>query len=146
MDSPTRVQKEVYDRVAAWTVELFTAAAKPIEGRDGYRVAFGSAFVELTVGPVGDSEAVVVARAPVVSGASLTPDLLRYLLRKNCDTRFGAFGVGDDGDIELRYSIVGTTCQKAELRAAVQYLMLAADLCDDEIVARWGGLRARDRA
>ena len=59
--------------------------------------------------------------------AGLTPDLMAYLLRKNCETRFGAFGVSEAGDIELRYSLVGSTSQKEELRASVQYLMLAAD-------------------
>jgi hypothetical protein len=145
MELQSRVAQEVHARVAFWIAKLFGDSAKLCNGGGAYRIHFGSAFVEVSVTPWGDKEAVVVARAPVVSATDVTPELMHYLLRKNADTRFGAFAIGDSGDIELRYSIVGSTCQEQELRASVQYLMLAADLCDDEIVARWGGLRARDR-
>jgi hypothetical protein len=145
MEFQSRVEEEVHGRVTAWIAKLFGASAKPTQDARAHRVSFGSAFVEVSVATWGDKEAVVVARAPVVSGTDVTPDLMRYLLRKNADTRFGAFAITDAGDIELRYAMVGSTCQEGELRAAVQYLMLAADLCDDEIVSRWGGLRARDR-
>jgi hypothetical protein len=145
MKLETSVQEEVFRRVAGWAVELFGAAAKPHPDGARMRIEFGSSFVDVSVSPVGDKEAVVVARAPVVAGASITPELMRYLLSKNTASRFGAFGIADDGEIELRYALVGTTCQKAELRASLQYVMLAADLADDEIVKRWGGIRARDR-
>lgn len=144
MKVDTKIQAETRARVLAWAEELFGANAAHTNDGLGARVHFGSSFVELSVSAVGDTEAVVIARAPVVTGSAINADLLRYLLRKNCDTRFGAFGVDDTGEIELRYAIVGSTCQKAELRAALQYLMLAADLADDEIIARWGGVRARD--
>jgi Putative bacterial sensory transduction regulator len=124
--------------------ELFGTTVEPGDDGLAYRVHFGSASVYISVSPWGDNEAVILARAPVVSGTDLTPELMSYLLRKNCETRFGAFGISESGDIELRYSLVGSTCQKEELRASVRYLMLAADLCDDEIVARWGGRRALD--
>ena len=140
------LQEQVHQRVAAWTKELFGEAATPLPDDARYRVRFGSAFVDVSVAPWGDKEAIVVARAPVVAGAAVDAELMRHLLHKNCETRFGAFGIGDDGEIELRYAIVGSTCQKEELKASVQYLMLAADLSDDEIVRRWGGLRARDRS
>ena len=71
---------------------------------------------------------------------------MRHLLERNCEARFGAFGVTRGGEIEFRHSIVGSACQKEELKASVQYVMLTADLSDDEIVKKWGGRRATDRA
>ena len=139
-----RIQEACGARVAAWMKELFGAKLSTLEEGRGHRVRFGSAWVDVSVSAWGEAEAVITASAPVVSGATLGLDLMAYLLRKNCETRFGAFGVSEAGDIELRYSLVGSTAQREELRASVQYLMLAADLCDDEIVARWGGRRAAD--
>jgi len=134
--------EEVHARVGAWLAEMFGSASP--EGA-GYWVRFGSALVEVTVSPLGDAEAVIVARAPVVEGATVTPELMRHLLERNCEARFGAFCLTREGGIEFRHSIVGSACQKEELKASVQYVMLTADLSDDEIVKRWGGRRASDR-
>jgi len=144
MAAENRVQQEVHDRVMTWAGELFGAMAQPSEG-GGFRVRFGSATVDVSVLPWGDADAVIRASARVVSGAELTPELLMHLLRKNAEARFGAFAIDAEGVIEFRHSIVGSACQKEELKASVQYVMLTADLGDDEIVARWGGHRARDR-
>ena len=129
--------------------ELFGERVKSYDDGRGYRLHFGSAAVDVLVSAWGDSESIIVARivarATVVRGALMTPELMKYLLNKNSEIRFAAFSVDKDGDIEARHAIVGSTCQKEELKASVQQVMLVADLCDDEIVARWGGLRALDR-
>jgi len=44
------------------------------------------------------------------------------------------------------HTIVGQSCDKDELRASVLTVVLCADRYDDEIVRRWGGERALDRA
>ena len=146
MASQSPMVQDVHARVGVWLAELFGASATSADGGAGYRVRFGSALVEVTVSPLGDAEAVIVARAPVVEGADVTAELMRHLLARNCEARFGAFGVTRDGAIEFRHSIVGSACQKEELKASVQYVMLTADLADDEIVGKWGGRRASDRA
>ena len=139
------IAEQVAERVGVWLSELFGAAATPRKDGAGYDVRFGSARVEVTVSPLGDAEAVIVARAPVVTGADVTAELMRHLLERNCEARFGAFGVTRGGDIEFRHSIIGSACQKEELKASVQYVMLTADLADDEIVKKWGGRRASDQ-
>jgi len=146
MTEQNRTVQEVDGRVGAWLQELFGKSVSPAEGGAGYRVRFGSALVEVSVSPLGDAEAVIVARAPVVVGADVNAELMRHLLERNCDARFGAFGVTRGGEIEFRHSIVGSACQKEELKASVQYVMLTADLADDEIVKKWGGRRASDQA
>jgi hypothetical protein len=108
-------------------------------------VVVGSAVAQAIVFPWGEDDATICTRAYVVTGAELTPDLMRYLLRENADMRFGAFGVDDDGDILFEHTIVGSTCDKEELKASVMAVVMTADRYDDQIVARWGGQRALDR-
>ena len=109
------------------------------------RICIGSAFAVLNVYPWKEDDAVVNTRSYVVTGVELTPDLLYYLLRENDDMRFGAFGIDEDNDIYFEYAIVGSTCDKPELKAAVGAVAATADEYDDLIVERWGGARAVDR-
>src|SRR5262249_9065680 len=136
--------KDVHERVGAWMKDIFGDKAAPLEGKGGVRLSFGSTSVDVTVSAWGSNEAVILARAVVVSGASIDADLMRYLLEKNCEVRFGAFGVDKVGDIVFQHAIIGSACQKEELKASVQAVMLVADLSDEQITARWGGRRAID--
>jgi len=146
MDFESQIQKDVHERVGLWMKEIFGERAAPLESGPGYRGHFGSASIEVSVSPWGDNEAVILARAVVVSGATINAELMRYLLDKNCEVRFGAFGIDKNGDIVFQHAIVGSACQKEELKASVQGVMLVADLSDEDIVARWGGRRAIDRS
>jgi len=145
MEFETAAQKACYDKVASWMKELFgelviMSGDVPVMG-----VMMGSAVAQVLVLPWGDDDATIVTRAYLVTGAELAPDLLRYLLRENVDMRFGAFGVDQDGDILFEHSIVGSSCDKGELKASMLAVLGAADEYDDKIVARWGGERALDR-
>jgi hypothetical protein len=82
----------------------------------------------------------------VVTKVELTPDLMKYLLRCNYDMTLGAFGIDDAGDIFFEHTILGSSCDKSELRASVGAIAFVADKYDDEIVGRWGGERAVDRS
>jgi Putative bacterial sensory transduction regulator len=73
-------------------------------------------------------------------------DLLNYLLRENHEMRFGAFSVSKGGDIVFEHTIVGSTIDKKELESSVLAVLEIADKYDDEIVERWGGKRALDKA
>jgi hypothetical protein len=145
MDFESQVQRDVHARVGTWMKEIFGEQAAPLAGGPGYRARFGSASVDVAVSAWGDNEAVILARAAVVSGATINAELMRYLLDKNCEVRFGAFGVDKNGDIVFQHAIIGSACQKEELKTSVQQVMLVADLSDEQIVARWGGHRAIDR-
>ncbi|UCF19397.1 MAG: YbjN domain-containing protein [Gemmatimonadota bacterium] len=144
MQFETLPQKECYERVAPWVNELFGGSVLrkpdvPILG-----VMHGSAFAQVGVFPwAGD--AIITTRAYVVTGAEVTPDLLRFLLRENAGMHFGAFGLDDDGDIIFEHSIVGSTCDQKELEASVVAVVRTADDYDDQIVERWGGQRALDQ-
>ncbi len=145
MEFKTPTQKTTYEKIVPWMKELFGTFAQVRADVPVMGVMVGSALAQVSVFPWGDHDATITVRAYVVTGAELTPDLAHYLLRKNADMRFGAFGVDDDGDILFEHTIVGSTCDKEELRSSVMAVALTADQFDDEIVARWGGQRALDR-
>jgi ATP-dependent Clp protease ATP-binding subunit ClpC len=56
----------------------------------------------------------------------------------------GREGTSDVASL-LKPALVGSTCDKDELKAQVMAVVLTADEYDDQIVARWGGQRALDR-
>jgi len=145
MQFETPAQQACYEKVAPWMKELFGEFAHFRKDVPAIGVFIGSAFAQVVVFPWGEDDATITTRAYVVTGAELTPDLLHYLLRENADMRFGAFGVDDDGDIFFEHTIVGSTCDKEELKASVMGVVMTADRYDDEIVARWGGQRALDQ-
>lgn len=145
MEFKTQAQKACYEKIVPWMKELFGELAIPREDAPVVGVRIGSVFAQTVVFPWGDDDATICTRAYVVMGAELTPDLMRYLLRENADMRFGAFGIDSDGDIFFEHTIVGSTCDKDELKASVLAVVVTADNYDDEIVARWGGQRTLDR-
>ncbi len=59
--------------------------------------------------------------------------------------RFGAFGVDQDNDIFFEHTIVGSSCDKDELKASILAVVYTADQYDEQITQKWGGQRAVDR-
>ncbi|MCS6860786.1 MAG: YbjN domain-containing protein [Abditibacteriales bacterium] len=145
MEFETQAQRACYEKVLPWMKELFGEFAIARDDIPAIGVFVGSAVAQVVVYPWGDDDAVLCTRAYVVTGAELTPDLMYFLLRENADMRFGAFGVDSDDDIFFEHTIVGSTCDKNELKASVMTVVMIADHYDDQIVARWGGQRALER-
>lgn len=145
MEFETQAQRACYEQVAPWVTELFGGSLLRKPDRPVLGVLQGSAFAQIGVFPWGDNDAIITTRSYVVSGAELTPELMRFLLYENGGMRFGAFGVDDEGDIIFEHSIVGSTCDRRELETSVTAVILAADDYDDKIVERWGGQRALDQ-
>jgi len=146
MEFKTAAQQTCYEKTLALMKELFGEMVLIRDDVPLMGLIQGTALVHVGVHPWGDDDAVICARSYVVFGADTTPDLMQYLLRKNDEMRFGAFGLDSDNDIFFEHAIVGSTCDKQELRATAMAVLGTADLHDDEIVARWGGETARDRA
>jgi hypothetical protein len=146
MQFETKKHEEVYTQINSWMKEIFGEDLVLVrEDAPVFGVRFGSAFIQVSVYPWGEDETTITTRAYVVYGAEMNLELAKYLLRKNEEMRFGAFGIDPDGDIEFEHTIVGSTVQPAELKASVYTVMKVADQYDDEIVAKWGGQRALDR-
>lgn len=130
-----------YRSMRGFMEQLFGESAHCLHDQPVILVAYGSAVVQVVALPWGDADSVVLVQSWLVTGADLTADLLQYLLEQNRLMRFGAFGIDDDGDISFHYSLFGPALDKDELRAAVLAVATTVDAHDDEIVARWGGVR-----
>ncbi|MBP7148879.1 MAG: YbjN domain-containing protein [Acidobacteria bacterium] len=123
--------------------ELFGEFVLEREDSPGFAVMVGSAIAHVLVLPYGD-DAIITTRAFVATRPRLEPELFGYLLHQNANLIFGAFGLDEEGDVVYDHSILGSRCDKDQLRASVLGVVLAADRFDDEIVRRWGGTRAID--
>ena len=145
MTFANETQRVVYGRVRSFIEDLFGELAVYRDDAPAFAVAAGSAVAHVHVLPWTDEGAIVTTRAFVVSGATLTEDLMRWMLARNAEALWGACGVDEDGEIVIDHSINGPTCDKEDLRASVLGVIFSADRYDDEIVARWGGERALDR-
>jgi len=146
MEFRTEPQKACYEKIAPWISEVFGEFVMAHEDRPVFGVHIGSALTIVSVDPWGDDDAVITTRSYVVTQIELTPDLLRFLLEQNDRMRFGAFGIDGDGDVFFEHAIVGSSCDKNELKASTIAVAVTADKYDDEIRSRWGGQRAVDRA
>jgi hypothetical protein len=145
MEFLSTAQQECYEKIKPWMHELFGSEVRLLDDMPVFEVTVGSTFAFVQVAP-WQHDATITARAYVVSGSDLKPELLLYLLRENDTMRFGAFGVDEAGDIVFQHAIVGSTCDKNELKATVASVVSIADQYDDRIVEEWGGRRGLDYA
>lgn len=146
MQFETKAQQTAYEKVAGFMKELFGEVPIAVPDAPVFVFQMGSTLTHVAVHPWGDDEATVNVRAYVVYGADLRPDCLKFLLEENNKVRYGAFGVDSDGDIFFEHAIVGSTLDKQELKASTLAVATAADHYDEQIVARWGGMRTADKA
>jgi hypothetical protein len=144
MDFKSPAQQAVYERIKPWMKEIFGDFAQVREDVPAFGVFVGSALAQIHVQPWRQDDAVITVRAYVVSGAEVRPDLCEYLVRENDKMLFGAFSMDAENDIAFTVNIVGTSADRAELKAAVMAVITTADRYDDEIVRKWGGRRALD--
>jgi len=145
MEFKTQAQEEIYKRVRPHVEQVFGEMVDVRADAPAFVVKMGSTLAQILVIPWGEDDAVVCVRAYVAYGPDLAPDLLHFLLRENAGMRFGAFGIDDDGDVFFEHSIVGSTCDKEEIKSSALAVATTADRYDEQIVERWGGLRQEDR-
>jgi|SRR5581483_1973099 len=145
MEFTTEAQKTCYEQVKTWMQEIFGEMAFVDEKNPTFGIARGTAQAWVWVLPWGDDDATINVRSWVVTDAEMTLDLAKYLLQQNFNMRFGAFSIDDEDDILFSHTIVGSTCQKEELRASVMAVLSTADAQDDPITSRFGGRKASDR-
>jgi hypothetical protein len=146
MEFKTNAQKETYEKIAPWMKEIFGTFVMAREDAPAFGVGLGSAFVQVGILPWGEDESTITARSYVVTGVELTADLMHFLLRENDRMRFGAFGIDEDNDIFFEHTIVGSTCDKEEIKSSVMAVVVTADQYDEQITQKWGGQRALDRS
>lgn len=113
-------------------------------GDGSYAVPHGSSSVAVLVRPYTETDTMVELIAQIVSGADVTSDVMHWMLRKNAELHFGAFGLLFDNTIVYTYAIPGVHVDSEELEAAITSVAIIADHYDDEIVKMAGGKRAAD--
>jgi len=98
----------------------------------------------IIVRPFTNKETCIEVLANVVSDGNITPELMKFLLRKNAELHFGAFGLLFDDTIIFQYSIAGTNVDKNELITSINAVSIIADHYDDELATISNGKRAID--
>ena len=145
MEFQTETQKKTYEKVAQILKDEFGKSAQARDDSPAFLLNKGSAYVQVTVSPIGDHFSCVRAHSWVVTGAENTPELLQFLLKENLNMRFGAFCVDDVGDICFTHAILGESLDAPALMYSLGAVAGVADDYDDKIVQRFGGQRAVDR-
>lgn len=135
----TKPHEEIYNKVKGFLKELFGEQAIAHDEQPVFLIPHGSSAANVTVFPWGDDDATICTRAYVVLKPEVNQELMHYLLKKNNEMRFGAFGLDSEGDVFFEHTIVGSCCDKEELKASVLAVLGTADRYDNEIVERWGG-------
>jgi hypothetical protein len=113
-------------------------------GQGSYTISRGSSQVMLIIRPFSNNETCVQCISHVVMGATITPELMMFLLRKNSEINWGAFGLLFDNTIVFSHSIAGANIDENELGTTIDSVAIIADHYDDEIVSLAGGKRAKD--
>jgi hypothetical protein len=107
-----------------------------------FTIEQGSTIIMIKVRPYTNEDTIIECVATVVVGANITPDLMNFLLRKNAELHFGAFGLLFDGTIVFTYSIAGKNVDNNELDTAIKSVAIIADYYDNEIINLAGGKTA----
>jgi len=132
---------------ARTTVGAFLAERFPdaIDYGDGsYTISHGSSSVMIVVRPYTETDTMVELISQIVTGAKIDEAVLRWMLRKNAELHFGAFGLLFDDTIIFSYSLPGNSLDAGELESAITSVAVIADHYDDIIVNMAGGKRVAD--
>lgn len=111
-----------------------------------FAIIEGSTQVMILVRPFTTEEACIEFLANVVTGATISNDLMRFLLRKNAELHFGSFGILFDDTVTFSHSISTAGFNEKELLTSLDSVAIIADYYDDIIVDLAGGKRAKDFA
>ena len=142
METPIELIQQTNEKVEAVLAENFPGHLKFGDGQ--YTISHGSTQIMIVVRPFTDDETCVECISQLVSGATVNEELMKYLLRKNAELHFGAFGLLFDDTITFSHSIAGKNLDANELLTTLNSVAVIADFYDDEIVNMAGGKRAAD--
>ncbi len=105
-----------------------------------YIVQQGSATISIIVRSWHQDDCAVEFTSQLVTGANVTPELMKWLLQKNVELHFGALGLLFDDTIVYSQTLPGNDLSRREFEATVLTVAAVADHYDNEIVAMAGGL------
>lgn len=142
IDTPQELIDQTISKVESFLKEISPEYVSYDNG--SFTINFGSSQVMIIVRPFTENETCVEIVSNVVTGANITPELMKFLLLKNSEIHFGAFGLLFDDTITFQHSITGTNLDKNEFETSLKAVAIISDYYDDEIINMAGGKRAID--
>ena len=142
IDTPQELIDATIEKVQKYLDKIFPDHLS--FGNGSFTITRGSSQVMIIVRPFTNNETSVECISQVVTGAKITPELMQFLLRKNAELHFGAFGLYFDNTITFSHAIAGTHLDENELTTTLNAVAIIADHYDDKIVELAGGKRAND--
>ncbi len=113
-------------------------------GNGQFTISHGSTQIMIVVRPFTEEDTCVECMSQLVTGSDVNNELTKFLLRKNAELHFGAFGLLFDDTITFSHSITGKNLDSNELLNSLNSVATIADYYDDVIVDMAGGQRALD--
>ncbi|MBE2189489.1 MAG: hypothetical protein KGZ71_04450 [Desulfobulbaceae bacterium] len=104
-----------------------------------FTVNRGNSQVMIAIRPFTDSESCIEFVSNVAYESKLTTELMQFLLRKNAELHFGAFGVLFDDTIIFQYTIAGSNVDSNELLTSINAVAIISDHYANEIVTLGDG-------
>lgn len=142
VDTPQELMQATAEKVEKMLNKHFPEHIK--FDNNSWTISRGSTQVMIIIRPFTYNETCVECMANVVNGANITPELLRFLLRKNAELHFGSFGLLFDDTITFSHSIAGMNLDDSEFINSLNSIAVIADFYDDQIVEIAGGKRSID--
>jgi hypothetical protein len=104
-----------------------------------FTVNRGNSQVMIAIRPFTDTESCIEFVSNVAYESKLTSELMQFLLRKNAELHFGAFGVLFDDTIIFQYTIAGSNVDSNELLTSINAVAIISDHYANEIVTLGAG-------
>lgn len=142
METNNEVLLSTIQKVENFLKEKYPGYIKFDDNR--YTITRGSTAVMILIRPYTEGDTIVEFVSNLVFGANISPELMNFLLRKNAELHFGAFGLLFDGTIVFTYSIAGKNLDENEFVTALNSVAIIADYYDNEIIAMAGGKTAME--
>lgn len=142
IETPQELIDSTSDKVIALLVKHFPDYLA--YSANQFTIVQGSTQLMILIRPFTNEDTCVECISQVVSGATITPELSSFLLRKNAELHFGAFGLLFDDTVTFSHSITGANIDENEFLNTIRSVATIADYYDDIIVKMAGGKRFAD--
>jgi hypothetical protein len=133
--------------VRVWLKSIFKEATEEDADLPSFITRVGRARIHTDVrawqNPLGEDDAIVKNVGYIARDVEENLLLTRWLVEKNANTLFGGFAINGNR-VFFSHSIVGSTCDRVELRASMLAVADSVLNSHDEVLRRGGGTSALD--